>query len=292
MSSQIGDIHPQLYNALYTCRSNPQVCETLLPQINKHTPVRYCDAGSFFGEVASLLDFQPTADLAAYAEELQQDACMEARYNLAAERGIIRSHPTKPLPLYKNRLVPGSCEGNLVLFYALFRELKPDLVVETGTCAGSMSSYIVAALHRNGKGRMISIDLPPSANKMPTLDGLRDEDVGFLIPEEYRDHWTLVRGDAKALLPGIMMENDVDVFFHDSLHTRTHMAFELAVARAFMKEGSAILSDDTLTNHSFWKFVETHRLPALACTTNPQIAVCRNVFDDFEKDIGIETVRS
>lgn len=279
------DANKQLVNLLYACRQDRSACAALLPEINRRAPVRYCDAGPFMAELLAMFDLPPLPrPIEDYLEEILNDRRMEAQYNLAVERNIVRAWPNKPIRSFRDKVLIDHYHNSVSIFiYAFLRELRPDIVVETGTCSGSISSMIVAALHNNGRGRLISIDLPPSRGKMPTIDGLRDEDVGFLIPPEYRGSWELRVGDARELLPQVMMTHDVDVFFHDSLHTRSHMAFEYAVARTFMKDGAVIFSDDTLFNHAFYKFVETHGLPALGCVNNPQIAFCRNRFDDFER---------
>ena len=55
--------------------------------------------------------------------------------------------------------------SNVLIYYALIRELKPKLIVETGTASGSMTSFILSALSKNKTGKLISIDLPPQKNK-------------------------------------------------------------------------------------------------------------------------------
>ena len=42
--------------------------------------------------------------------------------------------------------------------YAAVRATKPNIVVETGTAAGASSTFVLAALEKNGRGYMHSID--------------------------------------------------------------------------------------------------------------------------------------
>jgi predicted O-methyltransferase YrrM len=182
--------------------------------------------------------------------------------------------------------------GNAVLFYALVRELQPELTVETGTARGSMTSWILAALERNAKGRLISIDLPAVAGQLAMSISVAPEDTGCFIPEAYRRRWDYRMGDAKVLLPQVMAEQAVDLFIHDSLHARTHMVFEYAVARALMREGSVIVSDDIGWNNGYVDFLALHRLTGYAPFSNPNISAFVNMFDAAERALGLGIVDS
>src|SRR5262249_37748499 len=50
-----------------------------------------------------------------------------------------------------------------IVLYALVRHLRPAACLETGVYYGGNSAFILAALHCNGAGRLVSIDLPDSA---------------------------------------------------------------------------------------------------------------------------------
>ena len=88
-------------------------------------------------------------------------------------------------------------------------------------------------------------------------------------------------------MPEIFQKNDVNFFIHDSLHTRTHMMFEYAVARALMKPNSIIASDDILWNNIFDDFLKAHNLIGYSPNCNPNIGVTVNDFDSFETNIGL-----
>ena len=180
--------------------------------------------------------------------------------------------------------------GNVALFYALVRELQPELTVETGTARGSMTSWILAALERNAKGRLISIDLPAVAGQLAMSISVAPEDTGCFIPEAYRHRWEYRMGDAKVLLPQVMAKQAVDLFIHDSLHTRTHMVFEYAVARTLMREGSVIASDDIGWNNGYVDFLALHRLTGYAPFSNPNISAFVNTFDPAERAQGLGIV--
>lgn len=214
-----------------------------------------------------------------YINELLSDENMERQY----EAMRIKYNAKK----YKNweHRVKAS-PGNVSIYYALVRELKPNRIVETGTATGSMTSYLLAALNKNKCGQLTSLDLAPISGKLTMDLSLPQNEVGYWIPEVYKDRWTYIPGDSKVTLPRVMVDEKVDFFIHDSLHTRSHMLFEYAVARSLMREGAIIASDDVLWNNSFDDFLMLNRLTSWSPNGNPNIAVAINQFDKFETDIG------
>jgi predicted O-methyltransferase YrrM len=215
-----------------------------------------------------------------YVAELAAERPLIEAFELAAAR-----HGRVEDPDWPSRLV--RLRGVVSLYYGLLRELRPALVVETGTAAGSLTSFVMAALERNAHGRLISIDIPPVAGKLQMNLSVAPESVGFFIPQAWRARWTYLEGDAKRLLPRVLSEQPVDVFIHDSLHTVSHMLFEYSVARALMRDGSLILSDDILWNDAFASFLHANRLYGYAPFSQPGTGVVVNRFDSFEKQSGI-----
>ena len=156
---------------------------------------------------------------------------------------------------------PGSVdplEG--ALLYGLVRALRPATVVETGTASGISTTYVLAALHRNRTGRLISIDLPFEAGDglevLPIIPGTaidlydsspvpHGKEPGWAVPEELRGRWELRLGDARELLPATLDEvGEIQVFFHDSLHSREHMLFEFEAAWPHVARGGVLVADD------------------------------------------------
>jgi len=162
-------------------------------------------------------------------------------------------------------LAPGYAAGSIhpaegALLYALVRALAPDVIVETGTANGSSTAYILAALHANGAGRLVSVDLPFRVSEQSELrpivagtsiDGYDASPVppgkepGWMVPDDLRDRWQLRLGDATVLLPDLLAElGEIDVFFHDSLHTHEHMLFEFGAAWPHLRPSGVLVADD------------------------------------------------
>lgn len=219
----------------------------------------------------------PRRALDDYLVELLADDALRDQYTRALERGWIGIKHAR----YEDRC---HLVANVINYYALIRELMPDVVVETGTATGSMTSWILAALARNERGKLVSIDIPPVAGTLTMNMSIEQERVGFLIPPGYRTRWECIFGDARLLLAQTLIEHPADVFIHDSLHTPTHMLFEYTVARALMRPGSLILSDDVLSNRAWIDFLTAHRLKGLGCASNPNLGLAVNVFDELETD--------
>lgn len=238
------------------------------------------DSQNYFSRAMELVSINPRQTFEFYKMELLSNEPLKRTYLQALNAGKI-SHKYKTYEL--------RCENaaHIVNYYALIRELKPKVVVETGTAKGSMTSWVLAALEKNGIGKLISIDIPSEEGKLTMGLSVYKKDTGLLIPKEYHAQWHYIAGDAKLYLPKVLSENEVDVFIHDSLHTRTHMLYEYNVARALMKPEAVIISDDILWNNAYFSFISSHKLTSIGCISNPNLALTINVFDDFEKAIGV-----
>jgi predicted O-methyltransferase YrrM len=129
--------------------------------------------------------------------------------------------------------------GRFKVFYALVRLLRPRVVIETGVHDGLSTALMLRALERNGGGRLVSIDLP-STDLPVGVDG-----PGWLVPDDLKGRWTLHLGDARKLLPELARDSaPVDVFLHDSDHSRAHREFEFRAVKPFMSPNGLIVSDD------------------------------------------------
>ncbi|MGP8078059.1 MAG: class I SAM-dependent methyltransferase [Thermoplasmata archaeon] len=148
--------------------------------------------------------------------------------------------------------------------YRLVRQCRPEIAVETGVHFGKTSTAILAALHRNRHGRLISIDLPRTAATV-NADGrlahahVRSlDETGHLVPHDLRDRWDLRLGDARVLLPPAL-EGGLGFFFHDSDHSHAHQEFEFETAWRALSVGGVLASDDTDWSTAWPEFLARHR---------------------------------
>jgi len=140
--------------------------------------------------------------------------------------------------------------------YAFCRVLKPQVVIETGVAFGVTSSFILAAMAENQRGKLYSIDLPPLAEHA-------DDFVGILVPEALKSRWQLLRGTSRRLLPELAHSvAPIDLFIHDSLHTYRNISFELDTVTPLLNRPAGILVDDVEHSRAFseWQLRSTPTL--------------------------------
>jgi len=133
--------------------------------------------------------------------------------------------------------------------YFLVRELKPEIVIETGVHRGVSSLFILQAMEDNNKGTLYSIDLPfaeyETDTRGPTKSFLPLEKVGVCVNKELRKRWNLILEDSKKELPKLISSiKSLDIFLHDSKHTYEHMLWEFETIWPVLKENGILISDN------------------------------------------------
>jgi Methyltransferase domain len=174
------------------------------------------------------------------------------------ERGLHRAHEEGGRGFYAQFRAPFE-------LYVMTRATRPNHVVETGVSSGVSSAHFLAALRRNGRGALHSIDLP-QVQAGPTLaKGESQVSVppgrssGWAIPAAYRTGWDLRLGPSQEKLPPLVAEiGSVDIFLHDSHHTPAHLTFELEAIRPKIHPGSIVMADNTMwTGEAFPRFARS-----------------------------------
>lgn len=129
--------------------------------------------------------------------------------------------------------------------YLACRLLRPGVVVETGVAYGVSSSFLLKALKENGHGSLHSIDLPPLRRDYERF-------WGVAVPGAMKGRWILHRGSSARTLPGLLRRlGTVDLFLHDSLHTRRNMRREFETVWPYLRTGGLLLADDVERNRAF-----------------------------------------
>ncbi len=154
-----------------------------------------------------------------------------------------------------------NCDGWNEFLYMTVRFSTPNVVFETGVFDGISSAVILEALRRNGRGVLVSVDLPAvkaipgSTHRMNEWTLPPGTEPGWVIPDYLRDRHRLVLGDSRELFPDLFREYpNIDIFFHDSLHTFEHQYFEYTSAWPQLAEGGLLLSDDIFWSSAFHRF--------------------------------------
>jgi predicted O-methyltransferase YrrM len=164
------------------------------------------------------------------------------------------------------RVVSGHMQDpHAELLWALVRERKPKIVVETGVCNGLSSAVMLEALELNGTGRLVSVDLPefsdPALNAAEFWDGKggavipAGKSVGWLAPEARRGGWRLVLGRSQEVLPGVLADcGPVDIFIHDSEHSYANQMFEFRLGFDALAPGGILVATDINWSGAFDDF--------------------------------------
>jgi hypothetical protein len=78
------------------------------------------------------------------------------------------------------------------------------------------------------------------------------------VPGALPDRWTLLMDSSRARLPRLLDEvGDIELFVHDSLHTRRNVLFELTTVWGRLSPGGAMLVDDIHRSLGFHAFLNT-----------------------------------
>ncbi|HEX4527317.1 MAG TPA: class I SAM-dependent methyltransferase [Gaiellaceae bacterium] len=135
--------------------------------------------------------------------------------------------------------------------WCLTAHLQPEKVVETGVARGLTSRIILERLERNGSGHLWSIDLPAPDAK---LHG----QIGVAVSQGLRDRWSYLSGSSRQLLPSLLAElGEIELFVHDSSHTRRNVSFELEAVWPALGHG-VLLADDVHRSDAFGSFISAH----------------------------------
>ena len=146
----------------------------------------------------SLVTRRPVAEVRGYLDEIDHDGNLRDHIR----RATLNS-PRRGLADREVRF------GRRIGWYAITRALKPEHIVGTGTDKGLGSCVFAAALLRNGRGRLTTVDV--------------NADSGYLIAGPYAGVIERRAADSLSVLPGL---EAAELFLHDSWHTYDHEAAE------------------------------------------------------------------
>lgn len=127
------------------------------------------------------------------------------------------------------------CPLDLWIYQEMLFELKPDLIIETGTFNGGSAHFMASLCDILNKGRIISIDVQDRAGR-PTHKRVEYWLSSSTAPE-------IVERVRKQIQPG----NTVLVFL-DSDHRRDHVLAEMRAYAPMVTPGSYMVVEDSNLN--------------------------------------------
>jgi len=228
-------------------------------------PRRALDAWRIRSEVAGFLGGRGV--LARYEREVRDRGLMEHLLEKGREHETAVAHGGGGHSLG----AIGYTEG--VYLYAVLRELRPRVAVETGVANGFSTAFSLLALEANGDGHLHSIDLPREVGRDYEPGTFHEgegragippgSEPGWLIPSKLKERWTLILGRTQEELPPLLRRlGAIDSFLHDSEHSFECMWFEFNAAWPHLRLPGLLLSDDVNSTEAFSRFAtEEERKP-------------------------------
>lgn len=128
------------------------------------------------------------------------------------------------VPVYK----PPS---DLWVYQEIVHEVRPDLIVETGTLRGGSTRYFADLLSLQGDGTIVSVDI--EARERPAHPRIEYLTGSSVAPEIVERIHALAEGKRTLVVL-------------DSLHTADHVLAELRTYASIVSPGSYLIVEDTL----------------------------------------------
>jgi cephalosporin hydroxylase len=126
------------------------------------------------------------------------------------------------------------CPLDLWVYQEILFEVRPDLIIETGTRLGGSALFLANMLDLLGKGEVVTIDIEE-------------------LPRPSHPRISYIHGSSadRALIEGIFRDrpdNEVRLVILDSDHTKRHVDAELALLAPYVSVGSYLIVEDTNIN--------------------------------------------
>jgi cephalosporin hydroxylase len=127
------------------------------------------------------------------------------------------------------------CPLDLWVYQQLLFDLRPDLIIETGTYNGGSALYLASICDLVGKGRVVSIDIAPQQPlpEHPRVEFITSSSTDPLVVDRLR-HEAGRAGSVFVIL--------------DSDHSYAHVRDELSAYHPLVTPGSYLVVEDTNVN--------------------------------------------
>lgn len=127
------------------------------------------------------------------------------------------------------------CPLDLWIYQEIIYELRPDVIIETGTLNGGSALFLASLCDLLKKGKVITIDI---SNKKARP---RHPRIQYLLGSSISEG--VVEGVSRMLRP-----KDIVMVILDSDHSKNHVLHELRTYSRFVTRGSYLIVEDTNIN--------------------------------------------
>ena len=128
------------------------------------------------------------------------------------------------------------CPLDLWIYQELLYELRPDLIIETGTYSGGSAMYLASICDLLDHGRIVSVDIAPQ-DPLPSSPAHRVRDRRRAPTPSIVER---LRGEAAAAATVMVLL--------DSDHSYAHVRDELVAYHAMVTPGSYLVVEDSNVN--------------------------------------------
>jgi cephalosporin hydroxylase len=127
------------------------------------------------------------------------------------------------------------CPLDLWVYQEILHEVKPDLVIETGTAHGGSAYYLASLMDLIGRGEIVTVDIHPIEGRPehPRITYVTGSSTADEVVQEVE---RLAEGHDRVL---VILDSD---------HSRDHVLDELRIYNRFVTPGSYLIVEDTNVN--------------------------------------------
>jgi cephalosporin hydroxylase len=128
------------------------------------------------------------------------------------------------------------CPLDLWIYQEILHELRPDVIVETGTFTGGSAFYLATLFDVLGGGRVITVDLEPQPN-LPVHPRIT-----------YISGLSSTAPEAVSRVRALLKPGESVMVILDSDHSRNHVLDELRLYARMVTPGQYLIVEDTNIN--------------------------------------------
>lgn len=128
------------------------------------------------------------------------------------------------------------CPLDLWIYQEILHELRPDVVVETGTFSGGSAYYLASLFDILGGGRVITVDLEPQPN-LPLHPRIT-----------YVSGLSSTAPEAVSKVKSMIEAGESVMVILDSDHSKKHVLDELRIYAPLVTAGQYLIVEDTNVN--------------------------------------------
>ena len=127
------------------------------------------------------------------------------------------------------------CPLDLWVYQEILHEVRPDLVIETGTAHGGSAYYLASVMDLLGRGEIVTVDIHPVEGRPEhaRITYLTGSSTADEVVEQVE---RLAEGHERIL---VILDSD---------HSREHVLDELRIYSRFVSPGSYLIVEDTNVN--------------------------------------------